>query len=213
MNKKLDAKKILKNAKDKIKEHAPKIVEKIKFKKNTFFAWFILIFIISLLFFIKKDLFDIHFLNIFIKNYKFLAVFIYILMLTIIGITLIPTTPFAIAGLLFFSPIETLIYNLIAIIGAMTIIYYFSQYVGLDVLLEKKYPKQILKLKKVLKNKMLSIIILWSFIPIIPTDLIIYVASSLKISYKKCFFGVLIGEGLLNVFYIFFSHSVINFLI
>lgn len=213
MNKKLDAKNILKTAKDKIKEHTPKIVEQIKFKKNTFFAWFILIFIISLLFFIKKDLFDIHFLNIFIKNYKFLAVFIYILMLTIIGITLIPTTPFAIAGLLFFSPIETLIYNLIAIIGAMTIIYYFSRYVGLDVLLEKKYPKQIIKLKKILKNKMLSIIILWSFIPIIPTDLIIYVASSLKISYKKCFFGVLIGEGLLNVFYIFFSHSVINFLI
>lgn len=136
---------------------------------------------------------------------------LYIILVTIIGITLIPTTPFAIAGLLIFSPIETFIYNLIAIIGAMTIIYYFSQYVGLDKLFENKYPKQIIKLKKILKNKMLFIIVLWSFMPFVATDLIIYVASSLDIPYWKCFFGVLIGEGLLNFIYIFASHSIISF--
>jgi hypothetical protein len=43
MNKKLDAKKILKTAKDKIKEHTPKIVEQIKFKKILFLRGFILI--------------------------------------------------------------------------------------------------------------------------------------------------------------------------
>lgn len=203
----------LKNIKEKIKQKTTPIAEKFKFKTTTFFVWFAIIFVISLLFFIKKELFDIHFLSVFIKNYKFLAVLIYIVLITLIGITLIPTTPFAIAGLLFFSPIETFIYNLIAIVGSMTIIYYFSQYVGLDKLLEKKYPKQIIKLRKLLKNKIFSIILLWSFVPVIPTDLIIYVASSLKIPYRKCFFGVLIGEGLLNFLYIFFSHSLISFLI
>jgi uncharacterized membrane protein YdjX (TVP38/TMEM64 family) len=199
--------------KTKIKEQVPKIVEKIKFRKNVFFLWFLIIFIISILFVIKKDLFDINFLNYFVTNNKFLAIIIYIFLLTLIGITLIPTTPFAIAGLLFFSPLETFIYNLIAIIGAMTIIYYFSQYVGLDKLLEKKYPKQIIKLKKTLKNKMIFIIVLWSFMPFVATDLIIYVASSLDIQYRKCFFGVLIGEGILNFLYIFASHSIIGFFI
>ena len=199
--------------KTKIKEQVPKIIKKIKFRKNTFYLWIFFILIISVLFILKKDLFNINFLNLFIKNYRFLAILLYIILLTIIGVTLIPTTPFAIAGLLFFSPLETFIYNLIAIVGAMTIIYYFSQYVGLDKLLERKYPKQIIKLKKILKNKMIFIIVLWSFMPFVATDLIIYVASSLDIKYRKCFFGVLIGEGLLNFLYIFASHSIIGFLI
>ncbi len=37
----------------------------------------------------------------------------------------------------------------------------------------------------------------------VPTDLIIYVASTLKIPLWKCLLGVLFGEGALNAFYLF----------
>ena len=37
----------------------------------------------------------------------------------------------------------------------------------------------------------------------VPTDLVIYVASTLKIPLWKCLLGVLLGEGALNAFYIF----------
>jgi uncharacterized membrane protein YdjX (TVP38/TMEM64 family) len=68
---------------------------------------------------------------------------------------------------------------------------------------ESRYPEETRKVKGALKRKELPIIAGWSFFPVVPTDLIIYVASTLKIPLWKCLLGVLIGEGTLNAFYIF----------
>ena len=182
--------------------------EKSYFKKTTFLEWLIIIFIVGLLFLFKIDIFNLSFLSVFIEDYKILAAIIYILVLALTGLVLTPSTPFTLAGLLFFSPIETFFYNLIGIVFSLTIAYYFTQYLGLDHAVEKRYPKQVKKLKQKLNKKELIIIILWSFTPFVPKDLIIYTSSSLRIPYKKCLIGVLIGEGLLNAIYIFSLASI-----
>ena len=144
-----------------------------------------------------------HFLKEYVDDHKVLVRSIYLIILTFIGLTFIPSTPFAAAGLLLFPPMEAYLINLIGIVSSSIIVYYFTRYLRIDAWLESKYPAQIKKIKKALRKKELPIIAGWSFIPVVPTDLIIYVSSTLNIPFWKCAVGVVIGEGTLNAFYIF----------
>lgn len=174
-----------------------------KIRKKTLVIWIASVIIILLLYFFNKDLFDISFLKEFADDNYFMVIAIYLLILTFIGLTFIPSTPFAIAGVLLFPPLEAYIINLIGIITSSAIVYYFTQYLRLNRWIEAKYPEKILKIKNALKHKEMPIIAGWSFFPVVPTDLIIYVSSTLNIPYWKCVIGILIGEGTLNALYIF----------
>lgn len=159
--------------------------------------------ILFIFYLISPNVFRLDFLTTFVKDNKLLAVFLFISIITLISLTLIPSTPFVLSGLLLFSPLETLIYSLIIIILYSTITYYFARYLGLDKYFENKYPESIKKIRKALKGKEWLIIIVWGFIPVVPTDLVIYMCSSLKIPFRKCLIGVLLGEGSLNALYLF----------
>ncbi|MCD4770197.1 MAG: VTT domain-containing protein [Bacteroidales bacterium] len=172
-------------------------------RKKTLIIWIAIAVILLLLYFFNKDLFDISFLKRFTDDNNLMVIAIYLAILTFIGLTFIPSTPFAIAGVLLFSPFEAYIINLIGIVTSSAIVYYFTQYLRLNRWVETKYPAQIQKIKNALKRKEMPIIAGWSFFPVVPTDLIIYVSSTLNIPYWKCLLGILIGEGTLNAIYIF----------
>ncbi len=176
---------------------------KRKVRKKTLYTWVVIVIAILLLYFINRDLFDISFLKEYVDDRKALVIAIYLIILTFIGLTFIPSTPFAIAGVLLFPPTEAYIINLIGIVTSSIIVYYFTRYLRLDSWIEAKYPEQIKKIKNALRRKELPIIAGWSFFPVVPTDLIIYVSSSLKIPFWKCMLGILIGEGTLNACYIY----------
>jgi uncharacterized membrane protein YdjX (TVP38/TMEM64 family) len=177
--------------------------EERKIRKKSFYLWLGVIAIILVLYFVKKEWFDISFLKRFVDDHKLLVVAIYLIILTFIGLTLLPSSPFAMAGLLLFPAYETYIINMVGIATSTAIVYYFTRFLGLDKWIEMKFPRQIEKIKKALSKKELPIIIGWSFFPAVQTDIIIYVSSSLRISFLKCVIGVLIGEGILNALYIF----------
>jgi len=176
---------------------------KIKVRRKTLFIWIAAVVAILILYYMNRDLFDISFLKEYVSDHKLQVVGLYLIILTFIGLTFIPSTPFAVAGVLLFPPLEAYIINIIGIITSSVIVYYFTQYLRLDAWIEMKYPKQIEKIKKALHKKELPIIAGWSFFPVVPTDLIIYVSSTLNIRFWKCVVGVIIGEGTLNAFYIF----------
>ena len=179
------------------------IIKHQKFKKNTFIAWISIVLIILITYHLNPNIFDITQIKTFTDNNKVLIIISYVFLLSILGLFFIPSTPFAIAGLLLFAPAEAYLLNMIGIITSSTIVYYYARFLGLDNALEFRYPKKIVKLKKALEDKELPIISGWSFFPIVPTDLIIYVSSTLRIPIWKCILGVLIGEGILNALYIF----------
>jgi len=183
------------------------VLEKIKpksfLKRKALIAWISIVVILFILYIFAPNFLNLEFLKDFVGNNKPLVVFLFISIITLISLTLIPSTPFVLSGLLLFSPLETFIYSLIIILLYSTITYYFARYLGLDKYFEKKYPQSIRKIRKALKGKEWFIIIGWGFIPIFPTDLVIYMCSSLKIPFRKCLIGVLIGEGTLNALYIF----------
>jgi len=176
---------------------------KIKVRQKTLFIWIAVVIVTLILYYVKRDLFDISFLKEYVSDHKVLVLSLYLTILTFIGLTFIPSTPFAIAGVLLFPPLLAYTINLIGIITSSIVVYYFTQYLRLDVWLESKYPAQIEKIRKALRKKELPIIAGWSVFPVVPTDLIIYVSSTLKIPFWKCAIGIIIGEGTLNAFYIY----------
>jgi len=174
-----------------------------KVRQKTLIIWIAVLVVTLILYYVKRDLFDISFLREHVGDHRVPVIFLYLIILTFIGLTVIPSTPFAIAGVILFPPATAYIINLIGIITSSLVVYYFTKYLRLDVWLDSKYPSKIEKIKNALNKKELPIIAGWSFIPVVPTDLIIYVSSTLNIPFWKCVIGVMIGEGTLNAFYIF----------
>lgn len=172
------------------------------FRKYIFFIWLSFVIFIFLGFIYNNNLSDVILSNILVTENQLLLSFLFLILVTITSIFLVPSTPFIVGGLFFLSPFIVFFVGLFGIFVSVTVVYYFARHIGLDIYLEKKYPKKLNLLKNKLKNKELFIITIWSITPFVATDLIVYAASTLKISFRKCVVGTLVGEGLLNLIYI-----------
>lgn len=177
--------------------------QKPKFKRKTFIAWVILVAVALCLYFTHRETLDIEVVRSLVDRNRAIVIPVYLLFLSLLGLTFIPSTPFAIGGVLLFSPEMAYLLNLVGILTSSTIVYSFARFLGLGTAFETRYPRKVEKVKEALDRKELPIIVAWSFFPVVPTDLIIYVASTLNVPLWKCLLGVLLGEGTLNAFYIF----------
>jgi uncharacterized membrane protein YdjX (TVP38/TMEM64 family) len=158
---------------------------------------------------IKPMIYTIPFLTNVIANYHMISIIFYFLLLVVQGITFIPL-PTVFVGIILFNAIEVFIVNLLSVLTSAIIIYYFSEYIGSATYFEKNYSKYINQMKKALKHREFIIIMLWSFLPFTPTNAVVYVSSTLRINIFKCLFGVLIGEAVVNAFYIFVIKTAIK---
>jgi len=173
------------------------------FKRKTFIAWLVLVAVVLSLYLTHRETLDVEVIRALVNENRAVVVPIYLLVLSVLGLTFIPSTPFAIGGVLLFSPHFAYFINVLGILTSSTIVYHFARFLGLGAAFENRYPRQTVKVRDALDHKELPIIVAWSFFPLVPTDLIIYVASSLRIPLWKCLLGVLMGEGTLNALYIF----------
>ena len=128
---------------------------------------------------------------------------IYILLGSFRAFTLVPATFLLLIGLPFFPPLWLLIITMAAVIVSSSICYFFAEALHMDEFFESKYPKQIRRLKELLQRYQLPIIIGWSFMMFLPTDLICYVCGTLRINFTKFIVGLLIGEGSVYAIYIY----------
>lgn len=136
------------------------------------------------------------------ESHPVAVLLLYYLMISFKGLLFLPGTPILLAGMLIFSPVKVFFINMAGIMTSSLLVYYFSQYLEFDVFFEKKYSTYINKIKANLMDKDLPLIIGWSFFPLVPTDVIVYVGSTLRINVLRCLIGVLIGEAIINSFYI-----------
>jgi uncharacterized membrane protein YdjX (TVP38/TMEM64 family) len=177
--------------------------QKPTFKRKTFIAWLTVVAVALVLYFTHREVLDIEVVRSLVDRNRAFVIPVYLLFLSLLGLTFIPSTPFAIGGVLLFSPEVAYLLNLVGILTSSTIVYHFARFLGLGTAFETRYPRRTEKVKEALNRKELPIIVGWSFFPVVPTDLIIYVASTLNVPLWKCLLGVLLGEGTLNAFYIF----------
>lgn len=127
----------------------------------------------------------------------------YLLIGALRAFTLVPATFPLLIAMPFFNPWVLLGLTIPCIGISSSICYWFAEALHMDELFERKYPRQIGRLKELLGLYQLPIIIGWSFMLFLPTDVLCYVCGSLKINYKKFLIGVIIGEGTVYAIYIF----------
>lgn len=175
----------------------------MKLKKITFYLWLILVVGVITAYIMFPDEFSLSFMEETAVDYPIAALVLYYLIISLKGLTLMPGSPILLAGMLIFNPVEVFFANMAGIMTSSLLVYYFSKYLEFDVFFEKKYGKHIHKIKTQLMDKELPIIIGWSFFPFAPTDVIVYVGSTLQINVFRCLIGVFIGEAIINAFYIF----------
>jgi uncharacterized membrane protein YdjX (TVP38/TMEM64 family) len=177
-------------------------MKQIKARQITFCLWLLVVTAgVSIYIFFPEKL-SHSFLQEISKNNVFTVLFIYYLIISLRGLMLIPSTPLLLAGVLIFDPFKLYLINLAGILTSSVIVYYFSKYLGFDIYFEMKYGKTAQKIRDKLTDKELPIIVGWSFFPLTPTDLVVYIGSTLRINVFKCLLGVLIGEAVLTAFYI-----------
>lgn len=128
------------------------------------------------------------------------------------GFTLVPATYLVLAGMLVLPPLPLYLLTVIGIIVSSAAVYYFAGVMEFDRFFERKYAPQIARLRALMARRELPIVIVWSFFPIAPTDLVCYVCGALKVDLKKCLIGVTIGEGTICAIYIFLGGHALGWL-
>lgn len=175
-------------------------------KSKFFYIWIsILIIGLSSYFLYPQFFTETHITN-FLKSFNHYILPAYIIIFILRSFTLIPNTPFVIAGTLLFpeSPFLILLISVFCIMLSSFIIYNFSEFLGFDKFFQNKYPDKIEKVKNKLNNRNgIIFIILWSFLPFAPTDLICYAAGILRIRISIFLLGIFLGELPICYFYIY----------
>ncbi len=119
--------------------------------------------------------------------------------------TLVPATYLLLAGMLVLPPAPLLALTLVGILVSSTAVYRFAGAMGLASYFERRHPAQVMRLRTLLLRRELPVVIIWSFLPVAPTDVVCYVCGALGIDLKKCLLGVAIGEGTICALYVFFG--------
>src|SRR5690606_22407467 len=118
-------------------------------------------------------------------------------------LVLIPMTPILLGAILVFPPLPLFLVTQACIYTSSALIYYLTRYLRFDQFFGQHYPAQIERLTSLLHKRELPVILLWGFVPVMPTDLIVTVCSVLRIPAWKTLLGVSVGEGCIYASYIF----------
>lgn len=127
----------------------------------------------------------------------------YFVISTLRGFTLVPSTPIVLAGMLAFPPVHLWLVNQLAVYTSSAIVYFMARCLRSDEFFRARYPERIERLTALLQRRELPVIGFWGAAPFVPSDLIVYVCSVLRISLWKTLVGISIGEGIICAFYIF----------
>ena len=151
----------------------------------------------------------------FLRNYNEQALWVYFILSCLRGLFLIPSTPFVFAGILLF-PTERVLVFVISMIGVLlgsSIVYWFSEKLGFGDVLRKKHEHVYRKLKQKMERYGSPIVILWSFFPLVPTDLICCIAGTIRMPFTRFLLAVFVGEFVLLFTYIYTGTSIVPLLI
>jgi uncharacterized membrane protein YdjX (TVP38/TMEM64 family) len=139
-----------------------------------------------------------------------LAYGVYVVLGALRGFALIPVTNLVVLAIPLFPPLPLLVLTLIGIAISSASIYAFAGSLKLGEYLERKHARHMGRLQTALRRNPTSIVTAWSFLPIVPTDLICYVCGAMRISFRRFLFGVLVGEGAICALYIFAGASLLD---
>lgn len=166
--------------------------------KRWWWRLWILLFVVGLIFLmIYPEKLSLSALQAWVQRFEGQMWTVYIAISFARGIFLLPSTIFILLGAALFPQqlLLVAIISLVAILSSATFLYYLSEAMGLATYLEKKYPQHIDKVKHHL-NRPTGLIwmVAWSFFPLVPTDLMCYIARLVGVKYRWMILAVFLGE-------------------
>ena len=195
------------------KKHWVSVMQSKRVKRTLLITWIGLIIAAMIFYFLNQDDFTPKKIADFLHQYQATLLLIYFLISLIRGVFLIPSTPFVFAGILLF-PNQLFLVFIISLVGVTfsgAFIYQFARYLEFDRLISKK-QKQLAKVKNGINRYGFYIVLVWSFFPIVPTDLICYVASITRMHFWKYLSALFLGEALLIAIYVWFGDAIAGYL-
>ncbi|MBP7416830.1 MAG: VTT domain-containing protein [Pyrinomonadaceae bacterium] len=151
----------------------------------------------------------------FLERFQGAIWLVYLIFSILRGITLLPSTPLVLAGTMLFpgQPWAVLGVSMTGILLSSTMIYYFSDFLGFDEYFESKNPDLSHKIKAKLEHPLGFLFVAgWAFFPLVPTDLVCYLAGTTRMKFPKFITAVGVGEVILCSFYIFFGGAFVNYM-
>lgn len=176
-----------------------------KLKKRLRIFWLLLVLFGIGFYLYSPDSFTQENISLFIKNQNANLLLIYITISLIRGVFLLPSTPFVLAGAILFPDNLPLVFtiSMLGIMGTAILLYYASSYLEFDKLFGEKHSGKFDTITEKINKHGFWIVLGWAFFPLVPTDLICYVAGTIKMNFKKYFLAIFIGEAVLVYFYLF----------
>ncbi len=171
--------------------------------RNWLVAWGAIVALSLSVYFLNPEWFAPRALRQFFNDNLAVSLFLYFVVSTLRGFTLIPSTPFVLAGVLVFPPLPLFLVNQVAVYTSSAIVYLMARQVRFDQYFHERYPRQVERLTWLLHKRELVVSSIWGFAPFVPTDMIVYVCSILRIKLWKTLLGASIGEGVICAIYIF----------
>lgn len=177
-------------------------IQKPKTKKVLLLTWVLLIATAIALYLIYPEEFTAEGIQHWIQQFNEAAIFIYLIISIARGIFFVPSTPFVLAGALLF-PYQLWLVFIISMLGILSsgiFIYYAAQFLDFG----NKHADKVGRIKEKIRKYGFWIVLGWSFFPIVPTDLVCYVAGRTKMNFWKYISALFIGEAILIALYLYF---------
>jgi uncharacterized membrane protein YdjX (TVP38/TMEM64 family) len=141
-----------------------------------------------------------------------LAYGVYLLLGAVRGFAFIPVTNLVVLAIPLIPPVPLLLLTLAGIAISSASIYLFAGSLKLGEYFERRHAHHMERLQGALRRNPTTIVTAWSFLPVVPTDLICYVCGVMKISFRRVLLGVLVGEGAICAIYVFAGASLLDLL-
>ena len=185
-----------------------------QFKKYLRWAWIVLILITVTLFLIYPDSFTADSLKTILNDNSSLILLAFIVLSCIRALFFLPSTLFVLMGTVLYpdEPVFVLFVSMIGILIGASLVYKAASILTPEQLFSGKNLTRMEGVRSKMEKYGFSIVLLWSFFPAVPTDLICYVAGTIKMSFWKFILAVFLGEIVLVSIYIWSGKSIIELL-
>jgi uncharacterized membrane protein YdjX (TVP38/TMEM64 family) len=183
--------------------------------KSIRFIWMLLIFLIISHYLFYPEEYTAENLSKYCSANKTFIFISYISISLLRSLFFLPSTIFVIMGVVLFpnDPFIVLFISMLGIISGASFIYFSANFLNIEKIFRKNSLEKTNKIKQLIEKYGLFLIFIWAFIPIVPTDLICYIAGKYKMNYLKFILALFSGELILVCLYIWTGKSLMELLL
>ena len=181
-------------------------------RKTVIILWIFLIIYFGYYFSSHRELLVPKNLFIFFQSFGPIAIIVYIIASFVRWLVLLPSLPLVFVGVLFFpgNPHLVFLISMLGIIFSGILIYQFSEFLWFDEMFAENIDN--IKVKKAIEKYGFFAVLIWSFVPLVPTDLICYAAGTVRMNFWKFVWALALGEWVIVGLIVYGGKEILNLL-